>query len=155
MPKLVKIIEPSLLVLESIRKIARDTSVQAHYIFLMPDPAKGTITHRSLSFVARRGQFSAAAEQFIKQNVKNNRSTKNSGQFRTKVFLGYLAAFFAYMNGKNEWRNDARDNALKIIGLLALERMKRSKWLVGSRILNDPWGSDVAGGIKTASPLSP
>lgn len=126
MPKLVKIIEPSLLVLESIRKIARDTSVQAHYVFLMPDPAKGTITHRTFSFVARRGQFSAAAEQYIKQNMKINRASKNSRQFRTKVFLRYLAALFADMNGKNEWRDDARENALKIIGLLALERMKRS-----------------------------
>jgi len=30
------------------------------------------------------------------------------------------------MNGKNEWHDDARKNALKIIGLLALEKMKQS-----------------------------
>ena len=58
--------------------------------------------------------------------MKLNRVTKNSRQFRTRVLLSYLVALFTDMNGKNEWRDDARENALKIIGLLALERMKRS-----------------------------
>jgi hypothetical protein len=41
MPKLAEIITPSELVLESIRKIARETSFHAIYMFLMPDPVNG------------------------------------------------------------------------------------------------------------------
>jgi hypothetical protein len=126
MPKLAEIIAPSQLVLESIKKIARDTSFYAIYVFLMPDPVDGTIAHRSFSFVSRRGQFSNAANQFIKQNMKRRGAKKNSKQFRTRLFRDYSSALFLDMSGKNEWRDDARKSALTIIGLLALEKVKRS-----------------------------
>jgi hypothetical protein len=126
MPKPAEIIAPSQLVLESIRKIARDTSFHAIYVFLMPDPVDGTISHRSFSFASRRGQFSNAGNQFVKQNMKQNRVRKNSKQFRTRLFRDYSSALFIDMSGKNEWHDDARKNALTIIGLLALEKMKRS-----------------------------
>jgi hypothetical protein len=126
MPKHAEIIAPSQLVLESIRKIARDTSFHAIYVFLMPDPVDGTITHRSFSFASRRGRLSNAANQFIKQNMKRNRAKKNSKQFRTRLFRDYSSALFIDMSGKNEWHDDARKNALTIIGLLAQENMRRS-----------------------------
>jgi len=122
MPKLAEIIAPSELVLESIRKIARDTSFHAIYMFLMPDPVNGTITHQSFLFVSRRGQFSNAANQFIKQNMKRRRVKKNSKKFRTRLFRDYSSALFLDMSGKNEWHDNARKNALTIIGLVALER---------------------------------
>src|ERR1035437_4652821 len=103
MPKLTKIIAPSLLVLESTKKIVRDTSFQAIYVFLLPDLIDGTITHRSFSFYSRRGQFSAAANQFIKQNMRERKIAKNSKAFRTKIFQSYLSALFLDMTSKNIW----------------------------------------------------
>jgi hypothetical protein len=69
MPRIAKVSPPSQLVLESFRKIARDTTLQAVYVFLLPEPIEGTVTHRSFSFNTRREHFSAAAEQFIKTKI--------------------------------------------------------------------------------------